>query len=359
MSKPPRRILVADSDYAFAQGLRAELEADGCAVEIVSDGLSAINLVKTRPFNGAIVDTDLATVDGLHAVALIKDLKRALPVVVTGKRDRAEAEPTARGAGAGAYLAKPCEPAQVVEALQQCMSGDARAAPRTRPSVTLARLEPGQVLLLECPGRQVEGRLSSRLLAKHPASLAVAAPRREGEPVSLPFGVPVTVGFPMPDGWYYFDTYVLGAVSHSGEPAILLAQPKLVSHVQRRRYVRARSSFSVQLGTEPGAVAAKGQDAGEGGIRVLTERPVAVGSHISCRIAAGGAQPEISLPGTVVWTQELRDNGHRYRLGIEFSLTSGAERKQVRAWLEGLAHSAENAGASPHAVDGVGASPPN
>jgi CheY-like chemotaxis protein/c-di-GMP-binding flagellar brake protein YcgR len=354
MSKLPRRILVADSDYAFAQSLRADLEARGYGVEVVSDGLSAINMVKTRPFSGAVVDTDLIAVDGLQVLSIIKDLKRALPVVVTSKREPAATERAAREAGAEAYEPKPCPPARVAEALEQCMSGSA-SIPRKRPSLTLGRLEAGQVLLLQCPGGHITGRLTSRLVAKHPASLAVAAPRREGELVSLPFGAAVTVGFPMPDGWYHFDTHVLGAVSYRGEPAILLAQPRLVSHIQRRRYVRIRGAFSVMLGGERCPPTGKGQDVGEGGMRVLTEEPLAVGSRVACRIQAEGAQDQITISGTVVWAEELRDDGHRCRAGVEFPTASGAERKRLRTWAEALARQRGGPPGPERAGDGPGA----
>ncbi len=336
MSKLLRRILVADPDDAFAHALCRELEARGCAVEMVSDGLSAINVVQTRSFSGAVVDSDLMTVGGVHVLGLIKDLKHALPVVVTSRHDCADIERQVREAGGEAYVAKPCAVTSVADALQQCMSGGADVA-RKRPSLSLARLEPGQVLLIECPSGQVAGRMSSRLVAKHPASLVVAAPRRDGEPLPLPFGVPVTVGFPMPDGWYYFDSYVLGAVSHGGEPALLLAQPKLVSHIQRRRYVRARSLFGVELGIGCAQmVVGKGQDASEGGMRVLTEDPLPVGARLPLRVETGADGDTISLSGTVVWTHKLRDNGQHYRTGIKFAPVSGAERKRLRAWVEGL-----------------------
>jgi ActR/RegA family two-component response regulator len=336
MSKLPRRILVADPDDAFARALCRELEARGCAVEMVSDGLSAINVVKTRSFSGAVVDSDLMTVGGVHVLGLIKELKRALPVVVTSKRDCADIERQVREAGGEAYVAKPCAPASVADALQQCMSGGASAA-HERPSLSLARLEPGQVLLIECPGGQVAGRMSSRLVAKHPASLVVAAPRRDGEALFLPFGVPVAVGFPMPDGWYYFDSHVLGAVSHGGEPALLLAQPKLVSHIQRRQHVRARSAFGVELSVGPGqAVAGKWQDACEGGMRVLTEQPLPVGGRLPLQVEAGADGQVIGVSGTVVWTQKLRDDGERYRTGIKFAPGSEAERRRLHAWVEGL-----------------------
>ncbi|UCH33728.1 MAG: response regulator [Armatimonadota bacterium] len=342
MMKTPRRVLVADSDYAFARRLRIELEARGHAVEIVSDGASAVNVVKARPFDGAVVDTDLAGADAIEVLHALSDLDRALPVVMTGRRNRPEVERQAREAGALGYVAKPCPAVRIIDVLLGGPDHDGEVRPRKRPPLALASLEPGQVLVIECPGGQVQGRLSSRVMVKHPTSLAATVPCREGRDVTLPFGTRVTVGFPMPDGWYQFETYVMGATSYRGHEAVLLAQPKLVSRVQRRRYARARATFNVELEKQRQVVAGKGQDACEGGIRVLTEGALQVGSHVLCHIHQGAEQGPIVLPGTVVWTEELRDNGHRYRTGIRFAAPARAQRDRLREWVERLSRSEDH-----------------
>ena len=334
MTKKPRRILVADADYGFARRLQSELEARGHAVEVVSDGASAINILKARSFHGAVVDTDLITMDGLQVVEVVRQADRALPMVVTGKRGEPGLEERAKQAGAQAYLVKPCAPEVVVEVLLRGVRGGFVRQPCRVPAVTLVSPEPGQALLIEHPGGQVQGRLSSRLLAKHPASLAVAAPHRKQTPVTLPFGARVTVGFPMPDGWYQFETTVLGATSHGGQPAILLAQPKLVSHIQRRRFARLRATFSIELQAEQASLAGTGQDASEGGMRVLSEESLPVGAQVLCRIPAPGR--DLALAGTVMWMQELKENGKRHRSGIQFTALSPADRKRVRAWMVSL-----------------------
>jgi len=352
MSETRRRVLVADADYGFARRLRAELEGRGCAVEVVSDGLSAINMVKTRPFHGVLLDVDLMMIDGLQVLGVINTLDRTLPVVVTGKPDQPGLQRRAKAAGAIAYFGKPCEPCEVVQALLQSerIEEDGHS-PRARPSVTLVSPQPGQALLIECPGGQVQGRLSSKLLARHPASLTAAAPQREGETVSLPFGTRVSVGFPMADGWYQFETYVLGATSYRAQPAVLLAQPKLVSHIQRRRYLRTHGAFSVELKAEHCSATAIGQDAGEGGMRVLAEDAVPVGTQVMCRIEPGAPGQKLTVTGSVIWTEELRDNGRRYRAGIQFAAIPPAERRRLRDWLQRLGHSGQGGGNSHRKLD--------
>lgn len=337
MTRAPRRILVADSDNEFARQVRTELEVRGYLVQAAGDGLNALNMVKTGAFDGAIVDADLNAIDGLQVLGGATSLRRRLAVVVTGPRGRPDLERRAKQLGARAYVGKPCSPAEVADALLQGTPSEADRRLRMRPSVTLASLEAGQVLLMECPAGQAEGKLSSRLLAKHPTSLAVAMPRRADRPVALPFGTRVTVGFPMPDGWYQFETSVLGATMYAGEPALLLAQPKVLSHVQRRRFIRSRGIFRVDLESETGIVAGTGQDAGEGGMRVLVEGTVSVGTRVTCMVAASESSPRLTLSGTVIWAQEWRGNGERCRAGIQFAGLSPAERERLRAWVQTLA----------------------
>ena len=322
-------------------------------MEIVSDAMRATEAIKTRPIGGAVVDAELVGIEGLDVLGAIRNLDPAPPVIVTGPQDRPELERLVRRAGAAAYVSKPCAPAQVAEALCRSISAGITTTPRRRPSLSLAVLEPGQVLLIECLGGPIEGRLSTKLLAKHPTSLAIAVPRRQRESVMPPLGVRVRVGFPLADGWYQFETHVLGAASHRGEQALLLAQPKLVTHIQRRRYARTRAAFDVELGAEHDPVAGRGQDACEGGIRVLTERPLSAGSAVPCRIEAGAGE-RISLAGTVIWTHELRDNGCRYRTGMEFSTPSAADQERLRAWIERLGRPGEGADDRSHPTDSFG-----
>jgi CheY-like chemotaxis protein len=336
MTRTPRRMLVADSDSEFARRLRAELEARGYAVEVAGDGVSALKMVKTRAFDGAIIDADLVALDGLHVLSGAAEAGRSLPVVVMGQRGRADLDRRAKDLGARAYIGKPCSPAEVVDALLHSAPSETYPVPRVPQLVTLASLEPGQVLLIECPAGQVEGRLSSRLLAKQPASLAAAMPQREGRAITLPFGTRVMIGFPMPDGWYQFETSVLGATMYAGEPALLLAQPKVLSHIQRRQFARSRGRFDVNVKGEGGVVPGMGQDAGEGGMRVLTDGALAVGARVTCLVAAPESPHRLAVSGTVIWTQELRDNGERYRTGIQFAGLSPAERQRLRTWVQHL-----------------------
>jgi ActR/RegA family two-component response regulator/c-di-GMP-binding flagellar brake protein YcgR len=340
-------VLVADSDYGFARRLRAELESRGCAVEVVSDGLSAINMVKAHPFHGVVLDVDLMMIDGLQVLGIIGTLDRALPVVVTGEAGQSAAQRQAKMTGAIAYFAKPCEPCAVATALLESERvARGGGSPRARPAVTLVSPQPGQALLIECPGGQVPGRWPSKLLARHSASLTAAAPEREGASVSLPFGTRVNVGFPRADGWYQFETYVLGATIYRAQPAVLLAQPKLVSHIQRRRHLRTHGAFNVELRAEHRAAAATGQDAGEGGIRVLADDAFPIGSQVMCCIEPGAPGPKLTVSGTVIWTEEMRDNGRRYRAGIQFAATPPVERRRLRDWLQRLAQPGQEGGDS-------------
>jgi len=140
----------------------------------------------------------------------------------------------------------------------------------------------------------------------------------------------------MPDGWYQFETSVLGATMYAGEAALVLAQPKVLSHVQRRRFVRARGVFHVDLKSESGVVEGTGQDAGEGGMRVLTDGTLSVGTRVTCVVAAPESSPPLALSGTVIWAQEWRGNGQRCHAGIQFAGLSPAERERLRAWVQDL-----------------------
>jgi CheY-like chemotaxis protein len=82
------RVLVVDDDYDLAQLLREVLTYDNCEVEIATNGMEAMDLLRTGEFDAVICDLMMPRVDG---EALYNDVVRQFPflanrfVFVTGQ----------------------------------------------------------------------------------------------------------------------------------------------------------------------------------------------------------------------------------------------------------------------------------
>jgi len=69
----PHRILLVDDDPAISALLRIHFEADGFAVEVADNGVAAMALLNSRPFDLLITDLFMPDMDGLE---LIRGLRR-------------------------------------------------------------------------------------------------------------------------------------------------------------------------------------------------------------------------------------------------------------------------------------------
>lgn len=58
------RILAVEDEIAIANAVKAALQADGHAVDVVGDGLDALEWAKAYPYNLAILDVILPGLDG-------------------------------------------------------------------------------------------------------------------------------------------------------------------------------------------------------------------------------------------------------------------------------------------------------
>jgi CheY-like chemotaxis protein len=110
------RVLLIEDDQAVAEMYRIKLELDGYAVEIVSDGESALRLATDNPPDIVFLDIRLPNMDGLTVLEQLRsdDRTRSLPVVILSNFSQAELVQRGLKLGALEYLIKSqTTPAQV------------------------------------------------------------------------------------------------------------------------------------------------------------------------------------------------------------------------------------------------------
>jgi CheY-like chemotaxis protein len=117
-----RRILLAEDDHAFADLLCEVLTFENCTVDLVSNGMEAMDLLRTRDYDAIISDLMMPRMGG---EALYEEVCRMYPYLVD-KFLFISSQATVRGGmgdfihGTGnALLEKPFEMEQFREALQE------------------------------------------------------------------------------------------------------------------------------------------------------------------------------------------------------------------------------------------------
>ncbi len=131
-SKPPAgRILIVEDDRHTRRINREVLEHAGYLVEMAEDGAEAIVCVRRHRPDLVVMDLALPGIGGLEATRRIKEEggRDAPPVVMLTARALRDDVEAARRAGCDAYLAKPCDPFDLLDVVGRLLvgQGDARS----------------------------------------------------------------------------------------------------------------------------------------------------------------------------------------------------------------------------------------
>jgi two-component system response regulator HydG len=107
--KTRNEILVVDDDLAHRTMLRTLLSGWGYAITEADDGQSAMEAVRSRPFDLILMDIRMIRVSGLEALTGIKAFNPAIPVVIMTAYASVETAVSALKKGAYDYLTKPLD----------------------------------------------------------------------------------------------------------------------------------------------------------------------------------------------------------------------------------------------------------
>ena len=119
--KTARSILVVDDEPDTCANLSDILTDLGFRVDIATDGNTALELVRQRPYDVALLDLKMPGMDGLELYRRIKDLRAGtVAMIVTAYATDATAK-AALDAGAWRIIAKPIEPQQLLQLVEEAM----------------------------------------------------------------------------------------------------------------------------------------------------------------------------------------------------------------------------------------------
>lgn len=132
-AEPARRlrILVAEDNPVNQQVAQRILERLGHHVDVVGNGLEAVEAVRALPYDLVIMDIQMPEMDGLAATQRIRDLdSRAAQVPIVAMTANAMASDRARclESGMDDYVAKPVDAARLAQVIERALGRPAGAA---------------------------------------------------------------------------------------------------------------------------------------------------------------------------------------------------------------------------------------
>ncbi len=101
------RLLVVEDDAPIAHGLQRALQHGGNAVDLSSDGRSALRAVAETDYDCVILDLGLPDIDGMQVLRQLRDEGLQTPVVILSARDDTADRVRGLDLGADDYMAKP------------------------------------------------------------------------------------------------------------------------------------------------------------------------------------------------------------------------------------------------------------
>jgi DNA-binding response OmpR family regulator len=117
--EPPLAVLLADDNVGFSHSFGTMLELLGHHVEVVHDGLAAVDAIVASPPDIAFIDIGMPSLDGFDAVQRIRGQAHTRQVMLVAITGRGSSDDRARAAECGfdRFLVKPFAMQDVRDAL--------------------------------------------------------------------------------------------------------------------------------------------------------------------------------------------------------------------------------------------------
>ena len=115
-------MLVVDDEASIRDLLSKTLSLADYDVEVASDGLDALDRVRTGGYSLLITDLKMPGLDGLSVISAARQLDARLPVVVITGFSTEDSAIEAANLGVSGYLTKPFEVPRVLEVAARALA---------------------------------------------------------------------------------------------------------------------------------------------------------------------------------------------------------------------------------------------
>lgn len=147
MTTEPRRILIVEDDESIALGLELNLEAEGYAIQLESDGERGLEAARGAEFDLLILDVMLPKLNGLAVVQQLRREGSVVPIIMLSARGAESDKVLGLELGAEDYVTKPFGLAELLARVKavlrrsEMQQANRAAERRERDRVLAGRLE--------------------------------------------------------------------------------------------------------------------------------------------------------------------------------------------------------------------------
>ncbi len=156
------RLLLAEDEHDLSGAVAAVLKHQNFTVDVVDNGLDAIDYLRTEVYDGAILDVMMPGKDGFQVLETIRKEGNSVPVLMLTARSELDDRLHGLDSGADDYLTKPFEMAELIARV--------RAITRRKADIASSELAFGDlkldrmtyILTCEAQGKKKETSLSNK-----------------------------------------------------------------------------------------------------------------------------------------------------------------------------------------------------
>ena len=142
------RLLYAEDEKSLARAVSTILTRNNYAVDVVSDGQSALDYLATENYDGAILDVMMPKLDGIEVLRRMRARGDSTPVLLLTAKAEIDDRVTGLDSGANDYLTKPFDMKELLA--------------RIRAMTRVLSVQPDKTLrfgavTLDCAGYELSG----------------------------------------------------------------------------------------------------------------------------------------------------------------------------------------------------------
>ncbi len=120
-TRMPIRLLLVDDEVGFSTVISKRMGKRGVLVETANGGAEAIQILRSKDFDVAILDLKMEDMDGIEVLKIFKKMVPKMPVIMlTGHGSESSAQEGIL-LGAFDYLTKPCELNELLQKISEAV----------------------------------------------------------------------------------------------------------------------------------------------------------------------------------------------------------------------------------------------
>lgn len=117
-----KKILLVDDEAEFVTTLAERLEIRGFKAEAATSGKQALEFIKDRNFDAAILDVKMPGMDGLQVMKKIRELHPDVPIILLTGYGSTDDGVQGVNKGAFDYLMKPLDIEELISKIQEALA---------------------------------------------------------------------------------------------------------------------------------------------------------------------------------------------------------------------------------------------